>query len=221
MNCHSFGKAEEPDAKKLHEIHSEGEKVECFACHGKVEHGQTDVDMVSGMIDCLNCHSDTHNIQLNTYTAEQYQEHTQEHKKDDIVLSPMFLTHVECSGCHIDRQSIKAGSGIGSIGTVAKAVPRACDKCHQAGSGQQYISFWQQKIKELHKQISDKLVKLEDVARLETNKERAVKLNDKIKEAYTIIRSVESDGSWGVHNFKYTEAMLLNAKKIITNAQED
>ena len=216
LNCHSFGKDEESDVEKLHAIHSEGEKVECFACHGKVEHGQTGVDTVSAMMDCLNCHSDTHNVQFSTYTAEQYQEH----KKMDIVLSPMFLTHVECSGCHIDRQSAKS-NGIGSIGTVAKAVPQACDRCHQTGSGEQYISFWQRKTKELHKQVSDKLEKLEDVARFETNKERSVKLKDKIKEAQAIIRSVESDGSWGVHNFKYTEAMLLNAKKIITDAQED
>ncbi len=172
--------------------------------------------MVSAMIDCMNCHSDTHNVQFNTYTAEQYQEHG----KTDIILSPMFLTHVECSGCHIDRQSTKT-DGIGSIGTVAKAVPRACDKCHQAGSGQQYISFWQRQTKQLHKQVSDKLEKLKDVARFETNEARAAKLKDKIKEAQAIIRSVESDGSWGVHNFKYTEAMLLNAKKIITDAQED
>ncbi len=216
LKCHNFGKGEEPDSEKLHEIHSEGEKVECFACHGKVVHGQTGVDAVSGMMDCQNCHSDTHDVQYGTYTAEQYQEH----KKMDIVLSPMFLTHVECSGCHIDRQSIKS-DGIASIGTVATAVPRACDRCHQKGSGAQYISLWQRKIKELHKQISDKIQDLEDVARLETNKERAAKLKDNIKEAQTIVRLVESDGSWGVHNFKYTEASLLKAKKIITDAQKD
>lgn len=216
LNCHSFGKSQEPDAEKLHEIHSGGKKVECFACHGKVVHGETGVDMVSAMIDCMNCHSDTHNVQFNTYTAEQYQEHG----KTDIILSPMFLTHVECSGCHIDRQSVKS-DGIGSIGTVAKAVPQACDKCHQEGSGEQYISFWQRKTKALHKEISDKLQKLEDTAVFEKNKERALKLKGKIKEARAILKSVESDGSWGVHNFKYTEAALLNANKIITDQQKD
>ena len=216
LNCHDFSKDEEPDIEKLHEIHSHGEKVECFACHGKIEHGQSGGEMVSSMIDCLNCHSDTHNIQLSTYTAEQ----DQQHKKADIVLSPMFLTHVECSGCHIDRQEVKS-DGIGSIGTVAKAAPDACDKCHQTGSGQQYISLWQRSIKDLHKQVSEKLEQLEAVAKSETNEEKLNKLKDSIKEARAIVRSVESDGSWGVHNFKYTEAALLNAKKIITQAQKD
>ena len=36
-----------------------------------------------------------------------------------------------------------------------------------------------------------------------------------------ILKSVESDGSWGVHNFKYAEAMLLEANKILKDVQEN
>jgi len=59
-------------------------------------------------------------------------------QRTDRVLSPMFLTHVECTGCHIERVARKSGV-LDSYGTVAKAVHKACDKCHEEGTGQQYI----------------------------------------------------------------------------------
>jgi integrase len=43
--------------------------------------------------------------------------------------------------------------------------------------------------------------------------------NSRVKQARSILESVSSDGSWGVHNFKYIEAMLLKANEIITEAQ--
>jgi hypothetical protein len=141
-----------------------------------------------------------------------------QNEKTDIVLSPMFLTHVECSGCHIEQVRRKSGT-LDSFGTVAKAVPRACDRCHEEGTGQRYIPFWQGKIKGLYEQISHKLDKLEERARLESNEQLAQKLSDKAKQARSILESVSSDGSWGVHNLKYTEAMLLKANEIITEVR--
>jgi hypothetical protein len=41
-------------------------------------------------------------------------------------------------------------------------------------------------------------------------------LREKISRAKEILDSIEADGSWGVHNLKYTEAMLLRANEIIT-----
>ena len=42
---------------------------------------------------------------------------------------------------------------------------------------------------------------------------------EKITQAKELVDSVEADGSWGVHNFKYTEAILLKANEIISEAQ--
>jgi hypothetical protein len=214
LNCHSFGKEQKADSVQLHETHTNHEKVECFACHGKVSHGQTKVASVSAMMECRNCHSDTHQVQRSIYTTQ----HPMQDENTELVLSPMFLTHVECNGCHIERVGKKSGT-LDSFGTVAKAVPRACDNCHEEGTGERYIPFWQGKIKGLYEQVGQKLDKLEEQAKLETDETIAQKLHKKVTQARSILESVSSDGSWGVHNLKYTEAMLLKANKIITEVQ--
>ncbi|MFQ6034367.1 MAG: NapC/NirT family cytochrome c [Sedimentisphaerales bacterium] len=214
LNCHSYQKGPEVNSVQLHEIHTNCEKVECFACHGEISHGWTKVASVSAMMDCQNCHSDTHEVQRSIYTAQ----HHPQNGDSKIILSPMFLTHVECSGCHIEQ--VRRSSGpLDSFGTVAKAVPQACDICHEKGTGQQYIPFWQEKIKELYETINRKLSQLEERTRYETNKQLSEKLSEAVKQASSILESIASDGSWGVHNFKYTEAMLLKADKIITETQ--
>jgi len=214
LNCHSFSKEQHPEIKALHEAHTSHEKVECFACHGQVSHGQTEVESISVMMDCQNCHSNTHQVQRTIYTTQQ----PIQAKDTDRVLSPMFLTHVECIGCHIERVAQKSGV-LDSYGTVAKAVPRACDNCHEEGTGNQYIPFWQGKIKKMHEQVNRKLQQLMTRAKNTTNEQTASKLNQSIEQVQSILESVSADGSWGVHNFKYTEAMLLRAGEIISEAR--
>jgi nitrate/TMAO reductase-like tetraheme cytochrome c subunit len=207
LNCHDFSKEHATETEELHASHTGGEKVECFACHAQVSHARTETFSVTGMMDCRSCHSDTHDVQLRVYTAD---EHTME-AKGGRILSPMFLTHVECTGCHIEQAEISPGS-INSIGKVARAVPQACDKCHEQGTGQRYIPFWQQKIKKLYGQVNRRVEKLETKAQLGSDEETAMK----IRETRSLLESVRSDGSWGVHNLKYTEAILLKANEIAT-----
>jgi hypothetical protein len=224
LNCHDFGKdyakatilhedskmPAQSESEELHANHTTGEKVECFACHGNIVHTMSPPGSVATMIDCRACHSDTHNVQFGIYTAQYHQEDEQA----DRVLSPMFLTHVECTGCHIERADQESGA-LDSYGKVAKAVPRACDKCHEEGTGEQYISFWQKQIKKLHKQVNDMVDGFDRRIKFETDKELILKLNARVTEARAILESVSFDGSWGVHNFKYTEKMLLSAKELI------
>lgn len=214
LNCHSFGKEQNTDFVALHKDHTNNEKVECFACHGQVPHGQTAVASISVMMDCQNCHSNTHQAQRTIYTTQ----HPMQATDTDRILSPMFLTHVECIGCHIERVAQKAGA-LDSYGTVAKAVPRACDNCHEKGTGQQYVPFWQRKIKTMHEQVSSKLEQIKARAKSTTNEQTALKLNKSIEQAQSILESVSADGSWGVHNFKYTEALLIEADKIISEVR--
>ena len=81
LNCHSFSKSNsaELDKEELHHVHSTGEKVECFACHGKIDHMSKKSPSVSSMINCVNCHSDTHDTQLSTYTAKQHADYDRRH----------------------------------------------------------------------------------------------------------------------------------------------
>jgi len=211
LNCHSYQKDYQPNSVELHEAHTQDEKVECFACHGKVPHGRTGVESLTVMMDCQNCHSDTHQIQRTLYSTRQPVPHDQM----DRVLSPMFLTHVECTGCHIETEQKKTGV-LDSLGTVARAVPRACDVCHKEGTGQQYVPFWQKQIKAKYEEVRLKIDNLEARARTTSNQDMTQKWRNNIEQARTILQSVLADGSWGVHNFKYTESMLLRADEFVS-----
>ena len=48
---------------------------------------------------------------------------------------------------------------------------------------------------------------------------RVQEITETITEARALLHSVASDGSWGVHNLKYTEAMLLRANEIISTME--
>ena len=39
------------------------------------------------------------------------------------------------------------------------------------------------------------------------------------ERAKLLLDAVVADGSWGVHNLKYTEAMLINANEIVSNTE--
>ncbi len=212
LNCHDFGKPADANSLELHTSHTNGEKVQCFACHGKVPHGQTRVESVSAMMDCQSCHSDTHQVQRTIYSTE----HPMQPEKTDRVLSPMFMTHVECTGCHVERAA-KASGMLDSFGTVARAVPAACDKCHEAGTGQKYVPFWQDRIKKLYEQVERRVKEAEALAVARAGEEKSRDFSLRVQEARSILDSIRYDGSWGVHNFKYTEALLLEADKMVSN----
>ena len=217
LNCHIFTKSEEHlTAEELHKVHTEAEKVECFACHGKVEHGPSDTEnkfSVASMISCEGCHSDTHGIQKSIFTAD----HHPTSKDDNKILSPMFLTHVQCTGCHVEQSEVKTAA-IDSFGTVLKAAPWACDKCHEKGTGDRYIPFWQNGIKKQYKKVNDRLGKLDTKLNKTEGKSYEKAVEENVKQVKAILESIQADGSWGVHNLKYTEAMLRNANDIITES---
>ena len=211
LNCHDFGMEADVNSVELHASHSHGEKIECFSCHGEVLHGQTRVASVSAMMDCRSCHSDTHQVQRTIYTT---QFPTGPHDEDR-VLSPMFLTHVECTDCHIERSARTAGA-LDSFGTVARAVPAACDNCHEPGTGQQYVPYWQERIKTLYERVDRIVRESEALAEAQADPTRAEATRRRAQQARSVLDSIAADGSWGVHNFKYTEALLLEVEKTVS-----
>jgi hypothetical protein len=163
------------------------------------------------MMNCQDCHSNTHQVQQSIYTGDV---HIENGRDPNNVLSPMFLTHVECKGCHIERVRKSTGN-LDSFGEVAKVVPQSCDNCHEPGTGAQYIPFWQGKIRGLYDLVADRTDRREDKAKLDPDPITAQKSLERVKQARSILESVANDGSWGVHNFKYTEAMLNKANQLV------
>jgi len=245
LDCHSFRKPADANSVELHASHTNGEKVECFACHGQVPHGQTGVTSVSAMMDCQSCHSDTHQAQRSIYGTQHPMgppTHTSalgnpmQPNGTDRILGPMFLTHVECTGCHIERTA-KAPGILDSFGTAARATPGACDKCHEAGTGQKYVPFWQARIKALYEQVERRVQESETLALAQKDGSQAregapnarmrssppgwggagePQSDPRVRQARSILESIRHDGSWGVHNFKYTEALLLEADRMVS-----
>ncbi|MCF7972568.1 MAG: NapC/NirT family cytochrome c [Phycisphaerae bacterium] len=215
LNCHSDRMQGLVDANELHMAHSTSrEKVECFACHGETTHARTEVASLAGMMDCQSCHSDTHQVQRSLYsTAMPAHPDTQ-----DRVLSPMFMTHVACTGCHIE-QGVKQDGAIDSFGTVARAVPRACDTCHAEGTGLKYIPFWQDEIKTLHARITERSTRLARRLELTAAISDLPAKQALLTQAQDILNSVVADGSWGVHNFKYTERLLLDSDALLSRLE--
>ena len=71
----------------------------------------------------------------------------------------------------------------------------------------------------MYEKVSYKVDKLQERAQLKTDEQLAQEFQDKVKQARSILESVASDGSWGVHNLKYTEAILLKAKEIVSDTK--
>ena len=217
LMCHNLtADRDRIDSVRLHELHasSHHNKVECFACHGVVAHAPQDAGSISGMMQCTNCHSDMHSIQGRIYGADSHPGGMDSSR----ILGPMYLTHVACADCHVAAEPVKT-RGMTGLGKVARATADACDNCHAEGTGSKFIPFWQGQIRKLHGQVAAKLASLRVRAEVATDDTKKRAMAGRITEAQELLDKVEADGSWGVHNFKYTEALLLKANDVIDGAR--
>jgi hypothetical protein len=95
-------------------------------------------------------------------------------------------------------------------------VPAACDSCHEEGTGEKYVPFWQGRIKALYDRVGQKVQAFEALAEARADATQAAALRGRAQQARSILDSIAADGSWGVHNFKYTETLLLEAEKKVS-----
>ena len=75
------------------------------------------------------------------------------------------------------------------------------------------MPFWQETIKGLYEQVERKVKEAEALAAAGADAERAPERVRAVQQARSILDSIRYDGSWGVHNFKYTEALLLAGRQ--------
>lgn len=86
-------------------------------------------------------------------------------------------------------------------------------------TGEKLIPFWQNQTKKLHARTSGKLERLREQIAVEDDEAKAKELSGAAKQVQVLLDTVAADGSWGVHNLKYTEALLLKANDIINQLQ--
>lgn len=211
--CHNFGVERAKDPAEIHRIHAEGRhKIECFSCHGTVQHGPAAQTASLEQFDCRACHQDQHGVQRRTYVFD-LAAHTSDpaaHMADGSpAVSPMFLAHVDCAGCHIKKRpvSVKPDSGA----TVAAAAAEACDKCHKPGLGGKMIPLWQKTTHDLYDRLSADLKAAQDEPGVPP---------DVMQETKRLLDLVRVDGSWGVHNPRYTQQLLEEARDRLAAARK-
>lgn len=215
LECHEFGRERFTNVDDMHRVHATGgHKVECFSCHGVIRHGPEAQVAVLQEFDCQKCHQGQHMVQRNAYATAHVAEHADgTPNPDDDAVSPMFLVHVDCTGCHIKPSplSMKPTSGA----TVNKAVPEACDKCHQPGFGARLVPNWQKATHAMFDGVQALLPTSENP--WASGDPAAMRLVDEAKKLLELVRV---DNSWGVHNPRYTEQLLEQARDKVVKARD-
>ncbi len=204
LECHTFGVERSLESREMHHVHTLGRhKIECSSCHGSIRHG-TGVQAVSlEQFDCTRCHVDQHAVQRRTY----FHVGASAPGAGPNPISPMFLAHVDCTGCHTLARPVDANPGSGA--SVKAAAPEACDACHQAGFGARMIPLWQKAAHDLY-----------DRAEADLRAAEAAGLSpETLAEVRRILDVVRIDGSWGVHNPTYTQQLLEGARQKLSDAR--
>ena len=209
LGCHDFGRERMTSVSRLHEEHSIGRhKVECFSCHGLIRHGPSAQTMRLDQIDCRACHQGQHQIQQETYkfvgqTAEAHQ------PADSQAVTPMFMAHVDCTGCHTQVRAVTDNRAAGA--TVAAATAKACDNCHKPGLGEQMIPLWQKNTRTLYENVERMLPDASEPL-------PSPHAGQLVRDARHLLTLVRLDGRWGVHNPPYTQKLIEQARDKILEA---
>jgi nitrate/TMAO reductase-like tetraheme cytochrome c subunit len=209
LECHTFGVERALPAKEMHQIHSLGRhKIECSSCHGAVRHGPEVQTASLEQFDCRKCHIDQHAVQRSSYFSVAT---AAPHAEGAPAVSPMFLTHVDCTGCHIKPSEVSSKPDSGAH--VRKAVPEACDQCHKPGLGTQMIPLWQRTTREQHTKLAAALESARSAGRVDAAA---------LDEASRLLDLIRTDGSWGVHNPNYTQKLFerIRGKLGLTSTPE-
>ena len=202
FTCHEFGVSKHKTVEETHRIHSVGRhKVECFSCHGEPAHGPKAQEVHLAQLDCASCHKGQHAVQQNAYLTRETVAHA---PSAGGAVSPMFLAHVACSGCHVEQKPVSVKPGSGAL--VMAASKAACDNCHKPGFGD-VVDLWQKNTKQMYEGVT---------AMLPSESKPLSPLQRQLRgEATTLLELVRQDGSWGVHNPKYTQKLLETAQSRI------
>ena len=220
FTCHDFGMERMTSLEEMHKTHSAGKhKVQCFSCHGVTRHGPVAQSMRLDQIDCQACHRSQHLVQQQTYKSGMAAGSQPSSQPAHAVagmgggapaVSPMFLAHVDCTGCHVQPRALHVKPLSGA--TVAAATAAACDACHKPGLGEKMIPMWQKNTRAAFDTISKRLP---GDGKAVAGPAEAGRL---VEDARRLLELVRVDGSWGVHSPKYTQKLLEDAQQKLNEA---
>jgi len=183
------------DSILLHDIHITEHKVECTACHLEMEHKITDMNEAISL-DCNSCHPDHHAAQKELYMG--IGGNGVDHQPD-----PMFLTRVNCEGCHIAHEGSKV------TGYTKKAPSAACMSCHGVKYGKM-LGQWKKEMDEiLAKGKKARKITAESLRKAERRGKNVLRARRIFEKASYNIDLV--DYGKGVHNVRYSQQLIVSA----------
>jgi len=177
-----------------HKNHLIEQKIQCDVCHSNVrKHGEFVATKQSCAVchhkdptkDCTNCH----HTQKTFYQGGNLDGH-------EIPKDIMFEAEAECTDCHLSPQN-----------RIFRSDANKCLDCHEEGY-EEIFAEWQNSVREL---INSLKASLKDTRKLSLTQEEKTQISNIEKT----LRSIELDGSSGIHNFSFIEEILTNSLKTL------
>ncbi len=184
----------------------------CGQCHHS--RGRTWVDSTRGP---------HHSVQSNVYTGEMPMPDTGDEDPDPLVSSrgsPHLLAREQCATCHMYRQDFQSEQAPAIAGHTFQVNYLGCINagCHNTSAAQIQTrgDLYRANTEE---RIDDIKTRLGDVSTWGYSAEGGpmdqTTLSDNIKKIRFLISYIESDGSLGIHNPDYVNAMLNEAERLL------
>lgn len=182
------------DTEFLHRKHVTDHKVDCLECHTEMTHQVRPPKKVDAG-GCGQCHGGGHGVAESFYRGEGG-------RGAPVTPNPMFLTRVDCSGCHRDF-----GHGMARTGTTpAKEV--ACLACH-GPAYEGVMARWQSAFGPAAEAVAAEVAAAAAAAQASPAADDATRraLADAQHDAALVVQ----DGSRGVHNPWFARKLLESA----------
>ena len=191
------------DTDLMHSTHITASKIECNQCHLDIQHKI--VKDIEAIADCRTCHTNFHQAQKVLYSGEGGRGIP--HPEPNI----MLVKGLSCKGCHIFHEE-SGGRLVKSDTLISQET--ACESCHGRGFSRIFRNWeiaTEKKLGQIKRIYSRALEEIRKTKGL--RRENALK---KLQDAEFNIDLVERGKS--VHNFTYSQELLLAAYTFLTEA---
>lgn len=187
------------DMAFLHENHVTKHNTACFHCHEIIKHAVVKAGHKKLSYDCGVCHLEMHGIQKDLYRGVGA-------KGVNPMPSPMYLSNVDCIGCHTNGKGLDNGYGKSKTFTGGE---EGCIKCHDESYKGTLVG--------IHELVLNSLSKMQNTVATLTNAikdptaSQTAELNDIAHNLYFVQKG------HSVHNVYYSSQILRLAYEKLTS----